>query len=354
MTRRAVQGAGLLAGALGAAGAIALALLDGTSFTHGWLAAWGLWIGVPIGCSTLLMMHHLTGGRWGWSIRPGVEAATATIPLLALGFVPVLLGLSVYHWTEPGVADEGPKGVWLGAGFFVGRALGVLACWVGVSLVLVRWSRAGGRPLKLRRLSAAGLPLWVLTVSVAAVDWFGSLDPHWTSSIWGLYVHVGDVLTGLAVAILARLAVERESPDPDALNDLGNLLLAFVVLHAYMAYSQLFITWNGNKPHEVAFYAERWHGAWAWVALALLLCHFALPFLALLLRSVKRRTASLAAVAALVLLARVLDTGWQVLPSGPAAGATTLLAALASVVAIGGVWLALFARLSRAPAVVRR
>jgi len=340
----------------GAVAAVALGFADRTAFFHGYLAAYELWLGVPLGCAGLLMLHHLTGGRWGWSIRPGVEAGIGTLPLLALGFVPILFGLgSLYEWTDESLVRSDPalshKAPYLNTPFFIIRAAAFFAIWGLFAFLLGSGStrRKGGPGRALRRLSAAGLVVWFVTISFAVVDWFGSLEPKWYSSVYGLYLIVGQALTALAVVILLLCAAIRGSPREQApgrvtLNDLGNLLLVFVVLHAYLAYSQFFISWNGNKPHEISFYLDRWHGAWAWMALVLLLFHFALPFFALLFRSVKQNVNTLMGVAALILCARVLDAGWTVLPSGPPWNLLTILAGLAATAGIGGLCVAVLAR----------
>ncbi len=318
-----------------------------------YLSAFLLWSGIPLGCAAILMLHHLGGGRWGLPIRPTMEAATITIPVLLLLFVPVALGLSqLYPWVHGSHHDHllERKQAYLNVPFFLTRAAAFLALWsAGAWLLFQRSTRhSDTQPAFSPRLAAPGLVIYVLTFSFAAIDWIGTLEPHWYSSIFGLYLLIGQALSAMTVLILLA-ATESTASEPaatgriDALHDLGTLLLTLVILHAYVAYSQFFIIWNGNLPHEIGWYVPRSRGLWGWVAVLLILVHFGLPFALLLSRAVKRRPAWLVRVAIVIVVARCIESMWVVLPSydGPVLGVLPL--AILSFVGVGGVWLAVFA-----------
>jgi hypothetical protein len=184
-------------------------------------------------------------------------------------------------------------------------------------------------------------------MTFAAVDWIASLQPEWYSSIFGMYIIVGQALTALALLILAvgwmTLRAGPEGGEPSGLfYDLGNLLLTLVVFHAYLAYFQFFIMWNGNIRQHVTWYAPRIHGFWGAVAVLLMLVHFFLPFAALLGRQVKRNPRPLMIVAAVILVARAIETAWATIPSLERPGFIAILPAVLGWVVLGGVWVAAF------------
>jgi hypothetical protein len=348
----------LIAGLAGLAVSALLGVARPGAFFFGYLCAFVLWFGVPLGCAAILMTHHLVNGRWGWSVRGPAEAALRTLPLVALLFVPVLFGLSrLYAWARPAAVAASPeltaKAGYLNEPFFLARAALFFLLWIVGGLLLLRGSRAhrraggGWAPLRLARLAGAGLVVWGLTVTFAGIDWVGSLAATWYSTIFGLYILVGQALTALALVVVLITTLPRpdgtEPVPATVLHDLGNLMLMLVILHAYMGYSQFFIIWNGNKPEEIQWYLPRLHGLWGGVAVVLLVIHFFLPFFALLSRRVKRNAHLLRRVAVIVLAARVADAAWMVLPAFGGSRLHVAAAAMAAMVGVGGLWLAVFA-----------
>jgi hypothetical protein len=342
-----------------------LALVGGISvprqFFLSYLVAYMFWLGAALGSLVLLMLQHLTGGAWGVVLRRVFESAARTLQILALLFVPVALGLffggqSLYPW----VHEEQPafRGVWLSPLFFIVRVLIYFAVWLSVAYVLNRWSaeqdRAALTPAQLRRFrlfSGPGLVLYGATITLAAVDWLMSLQPDWYSSIFPPLVAVGQVLTGMALSLSVALLLATRfrsawapvTPDlllrPDVLRDLGNLLLAFVMLWAYMSFSQFLLVWVGNLPEETPWYLLRTRGGWQFVALALILLHFAVPFLLLLQRDIKQDPRRLAAVAAGILVLRFIDVLWWIEPAVAHSGQYAFwLLDLAAFAGLGGVW----------------
>jgi hypothetical protein len=251
----------LLVALVGLALAVAGAFLDRTQFWHSYLLAYVFWLEIALGCLGWLMLHHLVGGRWGHAIRPLLMTGAATLPLMLLLFLPLLLGLaSLYPWTAahaPGTAVEA-KTIYLNVPFFLGRAALYFAVWLGLARLLNRWSRAGvddpDRAKRLRRLSAGGMILYMLTATFAGYDWLMSLEPEWFSSIYGLLWIAGQGLAALAVAIIGlRYMTWEAAPRPaeaGVYNDLGNFMLALVMIWAYFAFSQFLIIWSANLPEE--------------------------------------------------------------------------------------------------------
>lgn len=361
-----IQRGAFLVGA--AAGAISVigALFAPESFFRAYLFAFLFWLGVSLGCMALLMIQYLTGGRWGFLIRRTLEAATQCLPMLGLLFIPLLFGMRfLFVWTHPDVMQSDPElqrkaSFYLNTFWFVARACVYFACWIGMGTLLRLWSLRQDRGAEARLntriqlFCGPGLAVYVFTVSFAAIDWIMSLEPHWSSTIFGMIVICGQGLVGLAFAIvvaalLARREALGEAAAPEVFQDLGHLLLAFVLLWTYMAFSQFLIIWSGNLAREVTWYVRRNNGGWQLISVLLSLFHFAIPFVLLLFGGLKRRAGVLAGVAAGLLLMHLLDVYWMVAPSfSPKLTVGWMDGGM--VLGIGGIWIGLFVwHLQRAP-----
>jgi hypothetical protein len=360
-----LQRTGLILGALGLVALAAGGFANAPQAYRSYLFAFLFWVGVSVGCLSVSMINHLTGGMWGLVTRRILEAGTRNLPLLALLFVPIAFGLPhIYVWARPDAVAADPmlrhKSLYLNPPFFLGRAVFYFALWNALALFMNRWSlatdagpdRKTGR--RLRGLSGVGLVLLGLTITFSSVDWAMSLDPHWYSTIYGVLFMVGQALSALSLVVvcIALLGAEKPLSDvvgPGAVHDLGKLLLAFVMLWTYMHLSQFLIIWSGNLPSEIPWYIRRTQGGWLYVAVVLVLFHFALPFLLLLSRELKRNARSLALVAGVLFLVHVIETFWLVAPDLAGHGEHPLGLAVhwtdvAAILGIGGAWLASFAR----------
>jgi hypothetical protein len=331
--------------------------INSTQFFQSYLLAFLDWTGIAIGSMALLMLYHITGGEWGFVIRRMLESATRTFPLMGLLFLPILLGMkSLYLWADPEKMklDEVllHKSAYLNVPAFIARTIFYFIVWSTMAYFLSKWSAEQdhtGDPAPARRLltlSAPGLPVLGLTVTFAAIDWIMSLEPKWYSTIYGVWYLIGGVLTTLAFMILgARVFSDYPPMDqvykPKHFHDLGNLTLAFTMLWAYVSFSQFLIIWSGNLPEETPFYVKRLGQGWQMIALVLVLFHFALPFLVLLSRDVKRRIDRLAALALGMLFMRYLDLFWVVRPAWGGPPRLHWLD-LTTSAGIGGIWIAVF------------
>lgn len=347
-----VGGGGLLVGIIGAFFSVDL-------FLRAYLVGYLFWLGISLGSLAWLLIYHLTGGAWGVAIRRILEAAAPLTILMAVLLIPILLGMPrLYVWAQSDVmaVDEllQRKQPYLSAWFFVVRAVIYVAVWIGVALLLNRWSRqqeATVEPTarerintRLREFGGPGVVAYGLTMTFAAFDWTMSLEPHWYSSIYGVLLIAGQVLTALAFAIIVlawltpRTAL-RQVLTEQHFNDLGNFLLTTTLFWMYIAFSQFLIIWSGNLPEEVVWYLARLAGGWQWVALLILLGHFVLPFSILLAARVKRRWERLVWIAAMLLIADLLHLYWLVEPAFHAGSFFLNPLALVLPVAIGALWL---------------
>lgn len=350
---------GFVAGGVGLVLAAAGAFFDLAQFWQSYLLAYVFWLQLPLGCLAILMLHHLVGGHWGMVIRRFMEAGAMTLPLMAVLFVPLIFGMNaLYSWTDPQLVAQSEllqhKSVYLNSPFFLARALLYWVIWMGLAYGLSRWSLAQDRTAdpslarRMRRLSALGLILYVLTATFAAYDWLMSLEPEWYSSIYGVLFIVGQVLAAFAWAvIMLRWGSNRQSlaeaVSRSDFNDLGNFMLGFVMIWAYISFSQFLIIWSANIPEEAIWYYHRSQGGWQWIGLGLILFHFALPFLLLLSRRAKRQAPLMATLAVLLLGMRLVDLFWLIVPAFHPNGLHLHWLDGVMMIALGGFWLAAFA-----------
>jgi hypothetical protein len=327
-------------------------------FFRSYLWAFLFWFSLGMGCLPLLMLYHLVGGSWGFTIRRVMESGARTLPTLAILFVPILFGVHyLYEWSQPEVLAQSAiiarKHAYLNTPFWIIRALIYFAVWLYYASRLNRLSaledETGDITLATRfqRLSAPGLLVYAVTVTFALFDWAMSLEPEWYSSIYGLLWIVNQALSALAVSILAVAYLSDRPPlsrvvVPGTLNDLGNLLFAFVMLWAYLSFAQFLIIWSGNLPEEIHWYLRRLDNGWQWIAAIVLVFHFAAPFLLLLARFNKRHAQRLATIAFLVLVMRAVDTFWNITPAFYGDGITIHVLDVFALVGIGGLWIASF------------
>jgi hypothetical protein len=299
-------------------------------FFRSYLFAYTYCIGIALGCMVILCIYHLAGGAWGAVTRRIMEAAIRMLPILALLFIPIAIGIhSLYEWSHLDVvnADEAlkQKALYLNTPFFIVRAAIYFIVWIVLSLVFNRLSLKQDQtqdpavPGKLEALGGAGLVLYGLTMTFASIDWMMSLDPHWYSTIFGLLVIGGQVLSAFAFIIaiaawLSRFPPFSEIIGPEQFHDLGKLLLAFVMIWAYLAFSQYLLIYSGNLPEENKWYIRRLHGGWRYGAILLIVGHFALPFILLLSKSLKKNPRTLGAVAIGVMIMRLVDLFWLIAP----------------------------------------
>lgn len=317
---------------------------------RGYLIAWLFWLGVCMGGQVFVWLHDLTGGAWGRAIRPECEAAGRTLPLLAVGFLPIAFNLqTLYVWARPEVMESDPllqrKADWLNADWFWIRAGVYFVFWLGMQWsVRLQRRRARIAPTmenerRVRTWSAASLLVYGLTMTFAAIDWAMSLEPHWFSGIYGVIVLLGQALSGLAlgVAVASRRFMDFE-PREFPSRDLGNLLLAFTMLWTYVSFSQFLIIWSGDLPEEVIYYTHREAGGWRWLMLVLFVLHFCVPFLVLLSREVKEQPRLIGMLAIWLLLMRWADVVWLVEPAFAPSSLLTLASHFVVMAAVGCLW----------------
>jgi len=348
--------------------AIAFTLKDGwTIFLRSWLFSFMFWLGLTLGSLVLLMLQYTSGGNWGRLGRRIWEAAASNLWLMFLFWLPIAFGMkTLFAWTKPEVAATlgadkvhyylNPTLFWVrGVIYFIG--------WGLLFLRLLGWSKkeeAGetvpAKFVSIQNVSGFGIVFYGLSFTFASIDWTMSLYPQWWSTVWGMLFMVGQVLTTFCFTIwlFTRLsAVEPVSRifKIDYLHDFGKLTFAFVVLWAYLSFSQWLIIWSGNLISEIRWYLIRLQHGWQYFGTALIFVHFVLPFALLLSRNTKRSIRRIVAVVFLVLFMRLVDLFWQTAPNFYPGGEQGGLekfglgdAAMYVIcpIAMGGIWLFFF------------
>jgi hypothetical protein len=321
----------LLAGSTGAA-VLSLSRwsVDPKRWLFSYLTAFAFVTTISLGALALLMFHHLTRAVWSVAIRRIGENLTRPIPWLALGFVPIALHLPmIYLWSDPARSSADPviarKAAWLDPTFFSIRSAIYLATWAILGVLLWRLSarqdrtgdpRVNGR---MRAISSWGLILLALSSSSAGFDWLMSLDPHWESTIYGVYFWAGSLVSSLAALIVLILALRGSgrlgrAVTIEHLHDLSKLLFGFVVFWAYIAFAQYLIIWCANLPEETRWYITRRSDAWNTLSWALCFGHFVVPFYLLLFRQIRRDPFWLGFLAVWLLGFHYLDLYWLIMP----------------------------------------
>jgi hypothetical protein len=343
----------------------AFALKNGfQEFFRAYLLSLMDWLGIALGSMAIIMIRHLTGGGWGVVIRRIQGAAMRTLPLLAVLFIPVIVGMrSLYVWARPLdlIEDkhlrehlEDITRTYLTRSGFIYRAIFYFFIWNLLSFLLSYWSKQGDSPgasgntQKFKTVAGPGLILYGFTISFAAIDWVMSLDPSWISTIFGLVVLIGEVLAAMCFAVIVERILYDYKPmsemlKPDFVHDHGKWMLAFTMVWAYFNFSQWLIIWAGNLPAEITYYLRRLNGGWGYVGLVIVLFHFAVPFAILLSRPFKRDIRKLVWLAAWLLLMRYVDLFWIIEPNFSRTFSVTV-ADIVVPFAIGGIWLAFFFR----------
>ncbi len=327
-------GVGAVSAVVGIGGSLFLA---GRAGEHGWerlaetyLVSFSLFLSLTLGALFFVLLQHVTRSGWSVVIRRIAETMATNIWLMAILVIPILLGMQhLYHWSHAGEAAHDPvlaaKLGFLNPSFFMARLAAYFLVWGLLAWFFHRTSvrqdlnADPALSVRMERVAAPGMVLFALSANFAAFDILMSLDPHWFSTIFGVYFFAVSVVCFFAVMPKILVGLQYRGVldgvvTVEHYHDLGKLLFAFTVFWAYIAFSQYMLIWYGNIPEETEWFLKRQTGDWAWVSLALIFGHFVIPFLLLVSRFVKRRPVLLAAVGVYMVLMTWLDIYWLVIP----------------------------------------
>jgi hypothetical protein len=323
-------------------------------FFFSYLTSFIFWLSIGTGALFFVMLHHLTNAKWSVVLRRLTENIMAALPVMAIFFIPLLFGIyELYHWSHADAVAQDEllqhKEPYLNTTFFIVRSGLYLLVWGLLARALFKVSKKQDEghtesvDKSMKRISAPGMILFALTLTFASFDWIMSLDSHWYSTIFGVYIFSGSLLAILAVLILVAQHFRDDGILADTItiehyHDLGKLMFAFVVFWAYIAFSQFMLIWYGNIPEETLFFRHRWEPTgWKIVTLIILFGHFIVPFIALVTRASKRSLKVLMVVAIWILVVHYIDVFWLIVPNY-GHGLTVSWMDLTTLVGIGGVF----------------
>lgn len=364
---RAYQAPAML-GALGLGTAAVLGVIAGDGLRHLWhsyLLAVCFFTSLSLGALIFIALQYITRAGWSVVVRRLSEVFAVTIVATGVLFLPILLSVlsgasALYLWNDPVLAKTDEliriKVPYLNAWFFTLRSFFYIGVWVFLARKF--WQESlkqdetgdAATTSRLEALSAPTLILFALTVTFASIDWLMSLDPHWFSSIFGVYFFSGCMVGFLAALNLVIILLQQRlgllpMVTVEHRHDLGKLMYGFMCFWAYMAFSQYLLIWYANVPEETVWYQVRQSGTWGAVSLVLIAGHFALPFLGLMRRQLKRNPKVLAAWSCLLLAMHAVDLYWLIFPTLEPAGPTVPLITICCLLGVGGLyvsaWLAI-------------
>ncbi len=313
------------------AASVAGLMTNRAEFFHAYLVAYCFWLGISLGSLFFTMLHHIVSADWSTVFRRISESLMITMPVMAILFIPIGLGIhDLYHWShaEAVAADKilQHKAGWLNTGFFLVRAFIYFAIWTALAYSLYKTSLEQDKRYDekhratFKAISAPGILLFALSLTFAAWDWVMSLDPHWYSTIFGIYMFAGAWWATLAFIVFFSLylranGVLASEIKVDHYHDMGKLMFGFTVFWAYIAFSQFMLIWYGNIEEETIFYKRRWEHGWEYVSIFLGIGHFAIPFFPLLLRAAKRNLTFMRIISAWMLFMHFVDLFWLIMPN---------------------------------------
>ena len=358
-------------------------------FYYSYLTSFMFWLSLGLGGLFFVLIHHATRAGWSTVVRRIAENFMITLPLFVVLVIPIiLLGTETLyaHWVHnehavheahaAGISLDAAAGVdailvrkswYLNTPFFILRGFVVTGLWTLFAVLFYRWSvrqdtttdpvESAELSHKMRRWSPIGIALFALTLTIGAIDWIMSLDPHWYSTIFGVYYFAGTVMMVMAALALGAMALQKSGVLKDAItaehyHDLGKLGFGFVVFWSYIAFSQFFLIWYANIPEETMWFGHRIEGGWDVMTLLLALLHFVIPFFFMMSRHIKRNRTMLTVGCILLLVAHLIDMFWLIQPNLSAAVAhdsgehhlhlSFHIADLLALIGIGGLVLGVF------------
>jgi hypothetical protein len=349
-------------GAVGAVGLVlgfALEIVGGSTgqLYFSYLVAFMYFLSFALGGLFFVIVQFLVRAGWSVVVRRTAENLMGTLPIFAVLFIPVAIGLhhTHHHWVEHHGGDPilEAKSPWLNVTAFYVRAAIYLGLWSYLAFFFrgrsVEQDKTGDHELtrRMQKWSGPSLAIFALSLTFAAVDWMMSTDPHWYSTMFGVYYFAGSSVSTFALLIvlaqrLQKAGFLREIINQEHYHDLGKFLFGFVVFWTYIAFSQYFLIWYANIPEETLWYQHRTHGSWSAVGIFLMVGHFFLPFFYLLPRTIKRLRTPLLIGASWILFVHYIDLYWVLMPIPHPDGFAPSLLDLACFIGVGGVFLAMY------------
>ncbi len=324
-----------------------------------YLTSFIFFLSITLGALFFVMIQFISRAGWSVVVRRIPELMMTNISLMAVLFVPVLFGLhELYHWTHSDAvaADHVLKGKepYLNLAFFGVRVLVFFGIWIWLSRKYFKASTeqdASGNPdltLSMQSRATYGILLFALTVTFAFVDWVMSLTPHWYSTIFGVYMFAGCMVSFFAANSLIVLGLKRygflKQVTVEHIHDLGKLMYGFNIFWSYIAFCQYFLIWYSNVPEETVWYANHFVGSWQPISVLLAVGHFFIPFVIFMSRHARRHFKFHAFIALWLLAFQFLDFYWVIMPNASPTGFHLSIVDVTAFIGIGAVYLGVLLR----------
>lgn len=305
-------------------------------FAFSWLLAFMFYLSIMLGALFLVILHHIFDAQWSVPIRRITEHLACSAPVMAVLFVPILFNAlfagpekALFAWMHTDASHD--------HALYAKKALFNKPIWVVVSILLfVVWhylttglrkasleqDRTGAAACthRMRFLSALGIFLFAVTLTLGAILWMKSLQWQWFSTMYGVYYFAGSVWLTLGTVYVITIHLARgHGPlssvvQPVTFHDIGKLFFAFTVFYAYIAFSQYFLIWNAHIPEETFWYVLREKGSWWSIGMLMIFGHFFLPFLLLLRIDTKMSFTVMLPLAIWAWLMHFCDLSFNIMP----------------------------------------
>lgn len=322
---------GILLLVIGTALALVAFYTDRERAIFNYLVTYMMILSIGLGSLFIVALEYIAGADWSTPIRRIPEFFSRLLPFLFILVIPLLVfNHDLFHWAhEEAVADDKilqGKAPYLNITFFIVRTFIFIGLWSLFYWMLTRNSKKQDLTKdqtltkKNIKVSAFFIPVFALSLTFTAIDFMMSLEPHWFSTIFGVYFFAGIIVAALStITIVVILLKEKGYFSPwmndDHLFSLGALLFAFINFWAYIAFSQFLLIWYADLPEETFWYLIRWEGGWVYFSLALIIAHFAVPYFALLTQPSKKDPKRLKFIAIWLLVAHFIDLFWLIMPN---------------------------------------
>lgn len=296
-----------------------------------YLVTYMMIVSIGLGSLFLIALEYIAGADWSTPIRRVPEFFATLLPVLLVLVIPILVfNHDLFHWAHKEAVEQDKilqsKAPYLNQSFFIIRTFVFIGLWVLFFWVMTKNSRKQDETkdqtltTKNIRFSAVFILIFAVSITFTAIDFMMSLQPHWFSTIYGVYYFAGTVVASLAAVTLAVIYLKEKgyfSPwmTDDHLFSLGALMFAFINFWAYIAFSQFMLIWYADLPEETFWYLTRWSGGWIFFSLLLIVVHFLVPYFALLTQPSKKDPKRLKFIAIWLLFAHLLDIFWLVMPN---------------------------------------
>jgi len=304
--------------------------VDPQRASYSYLTSFMFLVSLGAGSLFLVALEYLAGAVWSTPFRRVSEFFSGVIPYLLILVVPLFFFLhDIFQWTNARVVKDDPvllsKDAYLNIPFFVVRNLIIIVIWIIFYFIITGLSRkqdeTGEQSLTTRniKLSAAYIVIFSATITLSGIDWMMSIEPHWYSTIFGVYYFSGTVLCALAALTYAVVILrEKGYLFPDLKDDhyysLGTLMFAFTAFWGYIAFSQYMLIWYGNLPEEISWFIHRWEGGWIYASIFLIIGRFFVPFFGLLSYQAKTNAKRLKFMSIWILVTHYFDLYWMIMP----------------------------------------